>query len=57
MSIRSALLMSLLVVNILVPTQAKDKPPNILFIYTDDHSYRTVSCTGIMVRFIIKGDD
>lgn len=24
--------------------QAQDKRPNILFIYTDDHSYRTVSC-------------
>ena len=23
---------------------AKDKRPNILFIYTDDHSHRTVSC-------------
>ena len=23
---------------------AADSPPNILFIYTDDHSYRTVSC-------------
>ena len=28
----------------LFPSLAGAKSPNILFIYTDDHSYRTVSC-------------
>lgn len=39
---RLLLLCGLIVV--FLPALAAAKSPNILFIYTDDHSYRTLSC-------------
>lgn len=44
MTLRSLIIASVFIVVGLTAAMAKDERPNILFIYTDDHSYRTVSC-------------
>ena len=36
--------LAIMLVSMVTMTRAADQRPNILFIYTDDHSHRTVSC-------------